>query len=419
MARHSRLLFGRVTPSLFFVLLSLLLQQALSLRLTKTINTDAETTVLLPTPNVVPLIASWGYPVEVYNVTTADGFVLALLRIPHGRDNGPVTTPRPVAYFMHGLGDSCAGVTLNQPSESLSYILADAGYDVWLGNNRGTLYGLNNIHYSPNQTEFWNWSFDEMAEYDLPAIFDFIQAKTGAKTISYIGHSQGTIQAFAGFLNPALSSRVNVFIALAPVAYLKHIKSVLLQALAALDVDKIFQIFGLKEFYEPDPSLLNKLLPGFCDLYPTLCEDVIALWCGPSTDLNKTRAGFYLEYEPNPTSVKNMAHLAQEIRSGKFQKYDYGSPSANMLHYNQTTPPQYNISLLPSDLPIGLFYGGNDDLADTTDVEALISQLPSIPFVLYEPTYAHLDFLLGMDAHIKIYPDVLKLLNTYNPVNNH
>ena len=48
-----------------------------------------------------------------------------------------------------------------------------------------------------------------MAKYDLPANVKFVLEQTKVPTISYIGHSQGTTQAFAGFsLFPELQEKV-------------------------------------------------------------------------------------------------------------------------------------------------------------------------------------------------------------------
>ena len=42
----------------------------------------------------------------------------------------------PPVFLQHGLEDSSFTWVLNEPSQSLSYILFNAGYDVWFGNNR-------------------------------------------------------------------------------------------------------------------------------------------------------------------------------------------------------------------------------------------------------------------------------------------
>ena len=63
---------------------------------------------------------------------------------------------------------------MNLPSESLAYILADSGFDVWLGNNRGTTYSREHVNYTIHDKEFWDFSFHEMGVYDLPAEIDYI-----------------------------------------------------------------------------------------------------------------------------------------------------------------------------------------------------------------------------------------------------
>lgn len=67
----------------------------------------------------------YGYPCERYEVTTEDGYILTLHRIPHGR-NKIASNGYPV-FLQHGILDTAATYTMNLPKQSLAFILADAG----------------------------------------------------------------------------------------------------------------------------------------------------------------------------------------------------------------------------------------------------------------------------------------------------
>ena len=52
----------------------------------------------------------------------------------------------------------------------MPFILASKGYDVWLGNNRGTKFSMRN----ENVKDYWNFSFDHFIEYDQPKMIDSV-----------------------------------------------------------------------------------------------------------------------------------------------------------------------------------------------------------------------------------------------------
>lgn len=103
--------------------------------------------------------------------------------------------------------------------------LLDLGYECWLTNSRGTRYSWEHQNLTTKDIKFWDFSFEEMALYDLPATVDYIKKYTEVEKLSaYIGHSQGTIQMFARLcLTPEFSDNMNIFVGLAPVAFGKYI----------------------------------------------------------------------------------------------------------------------------------------------------------------------------------------------------
>jgi len=66
--------------------------------------------------------------------------------------------------------------------------MARAGYDVWLGNNRGNKYSLKTVEPKTNK-DFWNYGYEEMGDFDLPAMIDYILHTTNQTKIGYVGHS--------------------------------------------------------------------------------------------------------------------------------------------------------------------------------------------------------------------------------------
>ncbi len=51
-------------------------------------------------------------------------------------------------------------------------------------------WGKGHTTLNPNSAAYWEFSWDEMAKYDVPANVDFVLGHTGLKTLSYVGHSQ-------------------------------------------------------------------------------------------------------------------------------------------------------------------------------------------------------------------------------------
>ena len=77
------------------------------------------------------IVTDYGFPLESYEVTTEDGYILTTFRIPHGRDGEASNDAAPV-LIQHGYFDASDFAVVNGPEVSLAFYLATEGYDVWV-----------------------------------------------------------------------------------------------------------------------------------------------------------------------------------------------------------------------------------------------------------------------------------------------
>ncbi|KAM6443655.1 lipase member M-like [Liasis olivaceus] len=360
--------------------------------------------------NISGIINFHNYPSEEYHVETKDGYILTIYRIPHGRYDDANKVARPVVFLQHAiLGDGSHWIS-NLPNNSLGFILADNGYDVWLGNSRGNTWSSNHKTLKPWQQEFWRFSFHEMGYYDIPAVLYFILNKTKQQQLYYVAHSEGTSIGFIAFSSwPELAERIKVFFGLGPIATITYARSPPLTFGTSPPI--LHLLYGYKEVFQPC-AILRKPMVQLCNFQPEFCERLMSFIIGCNTpNFNMSRMDVYVAHSPAGTSVKNLVHWSQVYRKNRFQAYDYGTKEKNMEKYNQVTPPIYKIEDIK--IPIALWTGGEDLFVSPRDFKALKLRISNLIYHQHIPEWQHLDYIWGLDATERMYVDIIKIMKRY------
>jgi len=383
----------------------------------------------VPTPDMV---RAAGYPAETHHTTTADGYILALHRIPRGKEDGTGPLSGAVCYLQHGLMVSSADWVIPTPKKGFGFILADAGCDVWMGNFRGNTYSSNHTTLDPGDSggKFWEYSWDEMAKYDIPAQVEKILEVTGKEKLFYIGHSMGTTTFMAmHHYRPDIAKKIQLGNLMAPVATVGHSYYFVLEFLNYYDVGypteysiggMIWKLLGPGRFAPHNWifDLLAKSEEIFCESLPKsfahycqmIYETAIFLDGGfDYSQFNTSLVEPILSHAPAGTSKFTIGQYLQELKTQKFKGYDWLDEAKNKAHH-QGEIPHYSLSNVST--PIAIYWGDNDWYTARKDVEFLLNGLPNIvPGMRHEVEYdnwSHLDFLWGVDADKLVYKFVIQ-----------
>ncbi|CAH2096572.1 unnamed protein product [Euphydryas editha] len=366
---------------------------------------------ILKTVNVLDRSLQFGHPAIPFQVTTEDGYILQLFHLPGEK--------KPPVLLMHGAIDT-ADTWLVRGNGSLAITLANAGYDVWLGNCRGNRYSRRHVYLDPdNDPLFWEFSFHEHAVYDLPAIIDTILDETGSKKLNAIGHSQGnTIFYILGSIRPEYNEKVNLMIALAPVCYLHNIKPPLYTLFTFIPLlNDILKKVNINELFGTE-KIHGKILKALCSIpyvgYTICIEHILFPLSGADPEeFDRDVFKIVNTFFPASISRKNLYHFGQIFKSRRFERYDYGV-IGNKAMYNSSTPPSYDLKKVV--MRIALIVGLNDKISSVKDIDLLRNQLPNMVNYTVSPrkTFNHMDDTWGKNMAVYLFPYIFDLLKEYS-----
>ena len=158
-------------------------------------------------------ISKLNLDLEEVTIQTEDRYINTIWRLtskdPNKRNGRSV-------IMQHGLLDG--GFTfLILAEDSLPKKLCEEGYIVYLPYLRGTQFSRSHLDYDSSlNSDYWNFSFDQIAEYDIPANINYVKNRDGVDKVYYMGHSQGTLTFFLAYMNNPefMENNIAKFIAL-------------------------------------------------------------------------------------------------------------------------------------------------------------------------------------------------------------
>jgi len=335
----------------------------------------------------------YNHSFDVYPFLSRDGFSCNLWRL---KSTGPVT--RGPVLLVHG-----AGVRSNifNPPNRRNFLnaLAEAGYDVWLENWRGSM------ECKPN-----HWDLDQVALNDHPAAVEEVCRLTGAESIKAVVHCQGS----TSFMISAVKGLV------------PRVKTIVSNAVSLHPVVSGFSSFKLDLILPLAARLSTHLNPQWGDRAPDFKAKLFSRMVKMThwekdTDVGKFvsftyGSGFPALWELDNLSDETKNWIRGEFGFVPFSFFDHIKKciSSGAL-VSADGRENYTAGLPKTDARIAFFAGRLNKCFKAESQERswrYFNRLkPGYHQLHVYPNYSHLDIFFGKNACEDIFPAMIHELN--------
>ena len=218
-------------------------------------------------------IAKLGLNLEEETIQTEDRYINSMWRLTSKDENNRNGKS---VIMQHGLLDG--GFTfLILAEDSLPKKLCDEGYVVYLPYIRGTQFSRTHLDYDSSlNSKYWEFSFDHIAQYDVPANIKFVKQRDNVEKVYYIGHSQGTLTFFLAYMNDPefMENNIAKFIALGTVPNVNNAPHFLITLFEKSHILDLIPVKNMLTF----PKELGQILVPFCtSKAKVLCHTILSL----------------------------------------------------------------------------------------------------------------------------------------------
>ena len=347
-------------------------------------------------------IESFGYKLEENPVITDDGYILSLWHLNPKFPNGKTV------FFQHGF--TCtAWIFFHLGENSLPFYLLKEGYDIWLANNRGSYFSPGHISKDPKDPKsgYNNYSMDDFVASDMPAMVKYIKERTGAKKMTFIGHSQGTTLFLMAMMHDPIFTEESFdnFISLGTVPNLAHSKFLPIDIL-----DMIYDLLRRATFLQALnlPELLRELLATLAKEHPKVFGKIFDTLASiyPSGRMDYINIYNLLYYFPGGISKINLFHWSQIHQMKKLVYY-------NPNFHEEKTAKEYNLENLKKWKIKSLFTRSDDDTfgsyQDVTDFYDAVED-KSVIKLIELTSYGHLDVIFAESAINDIFEPIIEFI---------